>query len=120
MKCQERAGFLIPRPCTMEATVQCTKCQKSVCGNHTANLTHGGLACTSCAAAENVGPGAQGRQIRDYYGYNPGWYGGWGRGYGYGSFGYTSGDYEVFSGPHHHHSGVGIDSTDSADDLTGS
>jgi hypothetical protein len=115
MKCEERAGFLIPRACPTEATVQCTQCQKWVCGNHTANLTHGGLGCTSCAAAENVGPGANARQIRDYYGYNPGLFSGYGRGWG--RLSYTTGDYEVFSSGHHHQ---GILDTDPNQDLTGS
>ena len=65
MKCAEKAGFLIPRPCRTEATVQCPQCQKWVCGDHTATMPHGGLACTSCAAEQNVGPGVQRRQIYD-------------------------------------------------------
>ncbi len=94
MKCQEQAGFLIPRPCRNEATVQCSACSKSVCGDHTTGLTHGGLACTSCAAGQNVGPGVQRRQLFDYYGYRPGFYG-YGHGVGL-SGGYTPADYAAF------------------------
>ena len=95
MKCQEKVGFLIPRPCPNPAAVQCAVCHKPVCGDHTANLPTGTLACTSCAAAQNVGPGVQQRAYRDYYGYDPGWYG-WGGMYGGPGWGYTHEDYEAF------------------------
>lgn len=96
-KCQERAGFLIPRPCRNPATVQCTVCHRPVCGDHTANLPHGGLACTSCAAAQNAGPGAQQRSLLGYYGYDPyPYYGvGWGP-----HIGYTHSDFDVFDRRH--------------------
>lgn len=90
MKCQEAAGFLVPRPCRNEATVQCSVCQKSVCGEHTASLPHGGLACTSCAGAQNVGPGVQRHQLQDYYGYHSGFSPGYGRPM------YTASDYTAF------------------------
>ena len=90
MKCQETAGFIIPRPCRSEATVQCSACGKNVCGDHTASLPHGGLACTGCAAAQNVGPGVQRHQIRDYYGYHSGF------GYGPRMPLYTTSDYAAF------------------------
>jgi hypothetical protein len=94
VKCAERAGFLIPRPCREEATVVCSACQKEVCGNHTAALTHGGIACLSCAGAQNVGPGAKAHTFRDYYGYHPG---SWtGRSYGGSPIGYTHQDYAAF------------------------
>jgi hypothetical protein len=95
MKCQERAGFLIPRPCVNDSTVACPLCKKPVCGDHTAPLIHGGLACTSCAAGKSNAPAAQARGIRDYYGYHPN---AWGYGWspGSSSFGYTDSDYRAF------------------------
>lgn len=92
MKCRESAGFIIPRPCPNEATVKCSACGKDVCGDHTAALPHGGIACTSCAAAQNVGPGVQRHQLLGYYGYRPGLYG-----YGYGPVFYSDSDYSAFS-----------------------
>lgn len=103
MKCSETAGFLIPRPCRNEATVQCNVCQKWICGEHTASLPQGGLGCTSCAADRNVGPGVQQRQFRNQYGYNNTWFSGGALGMGLGmgmgmgmGRGYTHQDYDAF------------------------
>src|SRR5437764_11633861 len=96
-KCQEKAGFLIPRPCRNPATVQCSVCHKPVCGEHTASLPQGGLACTSCAAAQNAGPAADQWRYRSYYGYDPYPFG---YGWGAGRLHYTDSDYEVFDRHH--------------------
>ncbi|HTE17253.1 MAG TPA: hypothetical protein VK689_02600 [Armatimonadota bacterium] len=98
IKCGERAGFLIPRPCRNPATIQCPTCGKWVCGEHTATLQHGGLACTSCAANQNVGPAVQQRSLQQFYGYGNTWFG---RRAGLGGGihvtpGYTHADYDVF------------------------
>lgn len=99
MKCQERAGFLIPRPCRNEATAQCSRCGKSVCGQHTASLIHGGLGCASCAGAENPTAGPQGYGLRNYYGYHPGVFAGVAGLAGLGlAAGYTDQDYAAFEG----------------------
>jgi len=95
MKCQERAGFLIPRPCRNEATVQCSRCGKSVCGEHTASLLHGGLACPTCAAAENPSAQPQAYGLRNYYGYHPGAFSGF-HGPHLAGMGYTDRDYDAF------------------------
>ena len=98
IKCGERAGFLIPRPCRNPATVQCPSCGKWVCGEHTATPAHGGLACTSCAAARNFGAAGEQRSLQQFYGYGNTWFGrtgGLGRGLGP-SVGYTHADYDVF------------------------
>lgn len=111
MRCAENAGFLIPRPCREEATVACSACGKQVCGTHTASLTHGGLACTTCAAAQNVGPGAKAHTYRDYYGYHSGSWAFHGGGGG-GRVGYTERDYAAFD--------AAADGSDAAESAFGS
>jgi hypothetical protein len=92
IKCDETAGFLIPRPCRKPADAQCQLCQKPTCPEHTVRLPTGESVCATCAGQRGVGPRAQYQDTWDYYGYSPTFiYWGHSRGPGY-----TSADYTAF------------------------
>jgi hypothetical protein len=95
IKCEETAGFLIPRPCRKPSVAQCQLCQKPICPEHTVHLATGEAVCAACAGQRGVGPRAQYQDTWDYYGYNPYFYT-WGRHRGPG---YTSSDYTAFDQP---------------------
>jgi hypothetical protein len=93
MKCQQPAGFLIPRPCRNEATGECAFCRKAICSEHMVPVPDGGMACTGCAADRNVGPAAQQQGIRRQYDYDPFY-----SYYPTGRLGYVASDYDAFEG----------------------
>jgi hypothetical protein len=94
IKCEQVAGFLIPRPCRQPASGQCSLCQKPICPEHTVALGAGQDACTACAARQNVGPAARQRDYWDYYGYDDAFYG-----WGHRGILYTGSDYQAFDQP---------------------
>lgn len=47
-KCKESAGVLYPHPCTREATLTCSSCQKSICALHARNSASGPSICIGC------------------------------------------------------------------------
>lgn len=97
MKCQQTAGFLIPRPCRSEATGECSFCRKAICAEHMVPAPDGGVACSTCAADRNIGQAAQQQHIRSQYDYNDPFYSSYpGGGFHGGRIGYTSSDYDAF------------------------
>ena len=47
-KCKESAGVLYPHPCSREACLTCSSCQKPICSLHARDASGGPTVCISC------------------------------------------------------------------------